>query len=122
MQSEFIPYQKFTDAVLANALIEQLDEHGIEYLTDEEIGSFDTSMSTIGVSIRYVVKIKSEDFEYVNAQLKADDATHLEGIEDDYYLFDFTNHELKELIAYPDEYSDLDIVIARRILAKRGKI
>jgi len=122
MQPDFIPYQKFTDAALANALIEQLDEHGIEYLTDEEIGCFDTSMSTIGVSIQYVVKIKSEDFEYVNAQLKADDTSHVDGIDDDYYLFDFTDNELRELIAYPADYSDLDIVIARRILAKRGKL
>lgn len=120
MEPEFITYQKFTDAALANALIEQLDEHGIEYATDEELSGFDASVSLGSTQVHYVVKIKGEDFEYVNAQLKADDATHLEGVEADYYLFDFTNDELKELITNPEEYSDLDIVIARRILAKRG--
>jgi hypothetical protein len=68
-----------------------------------------------------VVKVKSEDFEAVNELLKENEVKNIEGIEDDYYLYEFTDEELMEILVKADEWSALDYMLAQKILAKRGK-
>ncbi|HTE00912.1 MAG TPA: hypothetical protein VK668_16585 [Mucilaginibacter sp.] len=121
MQPEFITYQKFNDAALANALAEHLDDAGIEYYIEEESSGFDPSMVMSNSPIDYVVKIKGEDFEQVTQLIKEAESNNIEGIEDDYYLYEFTDEELMEILVKADEWSALDYVLAQKILAKRGK-
>ncbi len=39
----------------------------------------------------------------------------------DYYLYSFTDDELMEVITKADEWSPFDVVLARKILAEKGK-
>ncbi|HEY4326461.1 MAG TPA: hypothetical protein VGN20_20925 [Mucilaginibacter sp.] len=122
MEPEFITYQKFNDVALANELAEILTEHNIDYFIDEEAFRFDPSLVMSNAQKEYAVKIKSEDFERVNQLLKENEAKNIEGVEKDYYLFSFTDDELIEVIAKADEWNAFDNVLARKILADRGKI
>ena len=122
MEPEFITYQKFNDIVLANALAESLKSHAIPYLVEEEAPVFDPSFAFREAIMEYAVKIKGSDFEKVNQLLAKDEADSINNVEKDYYLFDFTDDELMELIAKADEWSVFDNLLARKILADRGKV
>ncbi|MGZ4000000.1 MAG: hypothetical protein ACXVIY_05200, partial [Mucilaginibacter sp.] len=120
MEPEFIAYKKFDDAALANALAEALNNHGIEYLMEEEKSGFDPSFVMSNAPVDYVIKIKGEDFEEVNRLLKEDEEKNIDEVNDDYYLFSFTDDELMEVITKADEWSAFDVVLARKLLDKRG--
>jgi hypothetical protein len=121
MEPEFITYQKFNDAALANGLAELLDEHNIQYYIQEETSGFDPSLVMSNAPVDYAVKIKSEDFQSVNELQKENEGKNIEGIEKDYYLFSFTEEELMEVLTKADQWSTFDVVLARKILTERGK-
>lgn len=121
MEPEFITYQKFNDPALANELAGLLDEHRIKYYIEEETSGFDPSMVMSNAAVDYAVKIKDKDFEQVNQLIKEAESKNIEGIDEDYYLYDFTNDELMDVLTKADEWSALDYVLAQKILTKRGK-
>jgi hypothetical protein len=53
--------------------------------------------------------------------LQANEAENIDGVEQDYYLFSFTDEELMEVVTKADEWSAFDVVLAKKILADRGK-
>ena len=121
MEPEFITYQKFNDAELANELAELLNGHNIQYYIQEETSGFDPSFVMSNAPVDYAVKIKSEDFERANLLQKENEAKNIEGIDKDYYLFSFSDDELMEVITKADEWSAFDNVLAKKILSERGK-
>ena len=121
MEPEFITYQRFNDPALADELAEQLEQHGVEYYIEEESSGFDPSLAMGNEAKDYAVKIKSEDFERVNRILKEYEEKNVEGVEEDYYLFGFTDDELMEVVTKAEEWSNFDVVLARKLLAERGK-
>jgi len=122
MEPEFITYQKFDDIALANGLAGQLEKHHIKYFVEEESRTFDPSFAFNNtMSTDWAVKIKSEDFEKVNELLKESESEDITEIGNDYYLYSFTDNELMEVITKADEWNPFDIVLARKILAERGK-
>ena len=66
------------------------------------------------------VKLKEEDFDKANTALNEYISNNLDTISSDYYLHSFTNEELNEIIQKPDEWSNQDVIIARKLLAQRG--
>ena len=71
MEPEFITYQKFNDAALADELAEQLEKHDIKCFVAEEAHNFNPSFAFNDVlSTDYAVKIKNTDFEKANKFLK----------------------------------------------------
>jgi hypothetical protein len=122
MEPEFITYQKFNDAALAGELAGQLEQHGIEYQIEEESLTFNiTFVLNDPLQKEYAVKIKSGDFEKVNQLLKDDESKNIDGVDKDYYLFSFTDDELMDVLTKADEWSAFDVVLARKLLAERGK-
>jgi len=121
MNPEFITYQKFDDPALAEELTEQLEQHSIEYNIEEESTGFDPSLVMNNETKYYAVKIKSADFEQVNDLLKQNEETNTDEIGKDYYLFSFTDDELMDVVTKADEWSAFDVVLARKLLAERGK-
>jgi len=120
MEPEFVTYQKFNDAALAKELTTILDENHIEYYLQEESSGFDPSMVMSNAPVDYAVKIKSSDFERVTQLLVQNEEQHVDEVDNDYYLFGFTNDELLEVITKADEWSVFDVVLARKILTERG--
>jgi hypothetical protein len=121
MDSEFITYQKFDDPALAEALTETLRENSIEYITEEESSRFDPSFSMSRAAVDYAVKVRPQDFEQIHALLLKQEEKDTEAVDKDYYLFSFTDDELMEVITKADEWSTFDLVLARKLLAERGK-
>ena len=117
---DFITFQKFNDPGLAIELAEELKQNNIAYIIDDT-NYFDPSFAVSETNKEYNVKLKKENFEKANDVLLQLSTTQLENVEKDYYLFDFTNEELMEIIAKSDEWSKFDFMLAQQILKKRGK-
>jgi len=122
MEPEFITYQKFNDAALAAELTDLLQRHNIKYVMEEQSLTFNpTFVLNDELSMEYAVKISSDDFEMVNKIVAEEESANVDEVEKDYYLFDFSDEELMEIIATADEWSAFDNQLARKILADRGK-
>jgi hypothetical protein len=118
---EFITFKKFNDAALAWALTDLLEENDIEYQTEEGAFSFDPTFgASKELATEYLVKINPDDFPRATELLKASEANDIALIDKDYYLFSFTDTELKEVLEKADEWSTFDYELARKILAERG--
>lgn len=120
MEPELITFKKFNDIALANALTTLLDEHGIEYELEESQQSFNPAFVYNEQSKEYAVKIKADYFTRVTELLNKSEAADINGVEKDYYLFDFTDEELMEILAKGDEWSSFDYQLARKLLTERG--
>ena len=118
---EFITFKKFNDAALAWALTDLLEENDIEYQTEEGAFSFDPTFgASKELSTEYLVKISPDDFTRATELLKASEANDIAHIDKDYYLYSFTDTELKEILEKADEWSTFDYELARKLLAERG--
>lgn len=121
MQSQYVTYKKFPDAREAKALQQFLIENGIECLfvdTSPRMGS-----AMMGdLNKEYEVQLKPEQFEAADKLLESYAESMMGRLPEDYYLLSFTDEELYEVVLKHDEWSEFDYVLARKLLAERGKI
>ena len=113
----FILYRKFGEASLAQEFIKQLEENQIDYELDEyvkEVGTLFYNLSETGIQIN----LHPEDFERANNIVPQDN--ELNNVEEDYYLYGFSDDELLEILVKPHEWGEIDCVLAPKILIQRG--
>lgn len=118
--TQFLTYQKFSDKSLANELIETLIKHNIECVFEDASPHFDHTFANNQTNNEYLVKLKSSDFEKADKVLIALSAKDLTAVDQDHYLFDFTDEELKDVLLKNDEWSKYDYLLAQKILQERG--
>ena len=103
-------YQKFGNQEDAADLVDLLKKHSIDYKVESTSGEFNPSfVFTPEIS----VFVKSENIELV-------DDLFVSLAPADYYLFDFSDAELREVIEKKDEWSLFDYQCARKILSDKG--
>jgi hypothetical protein len=119
MQSNPIVYQTFSSKDLAIELTNLLSENNIAFKTEVFNATFDSAF-TNNSSKDYVVKINPSDFEKVDALLLESMKDEIEKVNDDYYLFQFSNEELFDLIRKRDEWSQFDVLLAKKILQSKN--
>ncbi|NVO30443.1 hypothetical protein [Hymenobacter lapidiphilus] len=118
---EFLPYQRFPNATVAQPLLELLHAHDIEAQTRLDQPAFDVSFAFNETSRYFQVLLRPADF--VRAQALEQQAAEAltANLPTDYYLFAFSSAELHDIMLRPDEWSALDVALARRLLAERGE-
>ena len=119
--SEFITYEKFATVPELKEFVELLQANNIPYELEDDIQIFDVSFANIQHQRDYRIKLVPEDFERVNDLRNTIAAAELDEIDPDYYLFDFTDEELMDLIVRQDEWSPFDFQLAQKILKDRGR-
>jgi hypothetical protein len=73
-------------------------------------------------SFKYELLIHEKDHRKASQLLKASALNELNDIDPNYFLFDYSNDELIEILVEQDEWSELDILISEKILSERGVI
>lgn len=119
MQSNPIVYQTFTSKELALELTNLLSKNNIPFKTEVFDASFNSTF-TNNSNKDYVVKINASDFETVDALLLESMKEEIDNVDADYYLFQFSNEELFDLIRKRDEWSQFDILLAKKILQSKN--
>ena len=119
--AEFVTYERFATQGELKELVELLEANQIVYELEDDIQLVDASFANPNHHRDYRIKLLSADFERVNELRNQIAASELEHVAQDYYLFDFTDDELIDLISKQDEWSPFDFQLARKILKDRGK-
>lgn len=120
-EDTFLTYQVFNDKNQATELADLLDVQNIEYLLEDTGSGFDASFANNAISQEYRIKLKKQDFERADKILLDISEQQLNKVDSDYYLFDFTNSELLEILTKSDEWVKFDYLLAQRILKDRGQ-
>jgi len=120
MTTDFVTFQRFNDRAAALSLAETFRENGIECGLEDVSENFDVSFANNEINKDFRIKLKPVDFERADTLLLQLAEKDLADIDPNYYIFDFSNEELKEIIEKQDEWSSLDFLLAKKILKERG--
>jgi translation elongation factor EF-G len=119
--NDFLTFQKFTNKSEATELTELLTTNNIKFLIEDTSASFDPSFANNEINKEFRVKLKKEDFDKVDKLMLNISASQLNEIDENYYLFEFTDVELLEVLTKSDEWSKFDYLLAQKILKDRGQ-
>lgn len=122
MEEQFSIFRTFSKIQLAIELRNVLDKNGIDTIMDDNSPPVDVTF-TVGASAQDMieVRIKKSDFEKAELILEKEAEDKLNDIDPEYYLFEFTNEELYDLLLKSDEWNKFDYALAQKILKERGK-
>lgn len=99
-----------------------LKKENIETIIKDNSLSFDPSFANNNLDNNYfALKIKKNDFEKANKILEDIAKNNINNIDDNHYLFSFSDKELIDILKKSDEWSKEDFFMAKEILNRRGK-
>lgn len=116
-----LTFHSFNDEEVANDYAEKLALNNILFKIEKIPAILDSSIIGTSSGINFIIKLKSSDFEKAHEVLGNYYKSQIESIQKDYYLYEFTDKELYEILEKPDEWGYLDYQLANKILADRGK-
>lgn len=116
-------FRKFNNKEAIEETARLFAQHQIPFTTSDNVNSFDPNFANSfnGAHEEYYIQIPTDYFVRAEAVLKADAQNHLNSISKDYYLFGFTDDELMEVLTKPLEWTQLDVLLAQKLLKERGK-
>lgn len=119
--NNYVTFRKFSDQAEALDLKEILTSEGIDTLVEEDSYDLDITFANNAlISKSYLVKMDRADFRRAESILFHHSEALLEGLPPDYYVYDFSDEELREVVENPDEWSTMDYVLAIRLLKEKG--
>jgi hypothetical protein len=118
---DYSVYKKYFEVEQAEALADLLKRHNIDCVVSQDRDSLDSLYGDNHFKTVYFVKIKPAFFEVADNLLLAESENEANQDDPDHYLHSFTDDELVEILAKPDEWNVLDYQRARKILESRGK-
>ncbi|SRR5258708_1107663 len=120
MMTSFKTFQTFNDPGLASAIAERLKERRIECLVEKVKPLLEPGFFRNPVEPNIHLKVRVTDLERAHRALEEYYERQLQDVDPAYYLFSFTDLELLDIVAKPDEWGHFDYVLARELLAERG--
>lgn len=120
MPEQFLVFQKFTHQSEAEEIIELLRAENIPYELEGTRAPFDPTFAFTSYEPELERKIQQGDFEKANAVLNRHYQQLTGQVPADYYLYNFSDQELRDVIYKRDEWGHFDYVFARQLLATRG--
>lgn len=122
MTPELLTFKRFNDVALAQQLVAILEENDIAFSLEKGAPIFNTTFNVNNeLSEEYLVKLRPEDFERANHLINAHERQFIDQVEPEYYLLSFTDEELLDVVAKPDEWNAFDVELAKKLLAERGR-
>ena len=121
MSEEFLAFHSFSDEDTAKDFAEDLEKAGIDFKIESVRTVLDSALMGDAASPVFTIKLRPADFEKAHAALGDYYKKLTRDVDKDYYLFGFTNEELFEIIAKPDEWGYFDNQLAQKILSDRGQ-
>jgi hypothetical protein len=121
MDDGFVTFREFAEKDLATGLAQLLEKHNIEYRLENPQAPLGSAFGDSSFAYNYQIKLRQADFRNAE-ELLADEAYDaIVEIPADYPVLSFTDEELLDIIANSDEWSDFDVMLAKKLLSERGK-
>ncbi|MCL6264879.1 hypothetical protein [Flagellimonas myxillae] len=121
MQQDYPIFKKFPSLEQATELKKLLDKQGIDAILGDNIPPVDVTFSGTTLQHEYEVRIAQSDFESAEKVLEAQAEDLINQVDEDYYLFEYSDEELYEILLKADEWNEFDYTLAQKILTQRGK-
>ena len=121
MTEEYSTYQKFTDILIAEEIAEELKANGIEYSLVNNLHSYVNVFGFNPIDFPIALNLKSGDFRKADIILDKFYKKEIENVNKDYYLFEFSDQELHEIILNPYDWGHFDYQLAKHLLQKKGE-
>jgi hypothetical protein len=122
MPETFLTFRKFQDPALAEEIAGLLKGRAIECEIETNDHYFNPSFVADPINQGMTdLKLQPQDFAKADQALADYYKAQLDTVDKDYYLFGFSDQELIEIIAKPDEWGPFDYQLAQKILADRGQ-
>ena len=121
MKDSFSTYRKFIYKEDALDLIDILEKNKIDYVLEDNSLRVDASFGKSDNNAEFLLKIDSQNFEKVEKLEEELINNSLNEVDKDYYLFEYSDEELMEIVLKKEEWSKFDYLLAQKILKERGK-
>jgi len=121
MEKEYSIFRKYPTLEQARELESLLSKENIESIIADNVPSVDSTFGANPLNNEVEIRIKQTDFEKAERILKKQAENLINEVDKDYYLFDFTDEELYEILLKSDEWNEFDYTLAQKILQDRGK-
>ena len=121
MKEDYSIFKKFPTLEQANDLKELLKKNKIESILANNAPPVDVTFTNNTLQNDYEIRIKKSDFKNAEIILEKNAEDLIDQIDKDYYLFEFTDKELYEILIKSDEWNEFDYTLAQKILKQRGK-
>ena len=120
MESPFVTFKMFADKIPAESLANFLAIHKVEYVLENNSALLDASFGGGELAKEFAVCIREKDVPRVQALLETAAEEEFNSLDNDYYLFQFTDDELREVVLKSDEWNAFDITLAKKLLKQHG--
>lgn len=122
MSETYSIFRTFSNTEQVSELQQVLSEHGIETIIDNNSPPVDVTFTGGGsINHKIEVRIKPSDFKKAEKILEQTAEQHLNDIIPGYYLLDFTDDELYDVLLKYDKWNTFDYTLAQKLLKDRGK-
>ena len=122
MNSDYKQFQVFNNIETLNTFTNLLSDNKIDFEVENNSKIFDPSFANNDFEKEYIVKIHPNDFEKVYDLEEEIIKNEIQNTPEDYYLFDYNNSELLDIINKRDEWNAFDYYLAKKILNDRGNL
>lgn len=120
MPDKFETFLSFNNEDLALAAAEKLKESNINFVVEKSRQLLDSSIVGNILDLNIHIRLRPTDFLKAHKALEDYYKTQLDNVDSDYYLLSFSDFELKEILAKPDEWGYFDYQLAQKLLKERG--
>lgn len=121
MTENYLTFKKYNDIGLATEIGEHLKANRIEFTIEDNKQFFDATFANNSFNTDIDLKLRPQDFNKAQKVLNDYYKEVINSVDTDYYLFEFDNQELIDIISKPDEWGEFHYQLAQKILADRGK-
>lgn len=120
MDQAFVVFRRYATKEEAELVQQLFLDHSIVSKIAINTTDLEGTMAGASISPKFELSLNQDDFERADELLIEANETSLEELDEDYYLFQFTDEELKNVLIHSYEWSEHDIAISRKILESRN--
>lgn len=117
---EFLTFKRYNDKADLKVVCDELTANSIAFEIDDSGSSLDSNFGNTEFTINYVLKIKQVDFEKADMIIEKFAEKELLDVDEEHFLFGFSNEELIDVIKKRDEWGDFNFSLSKKILKERG--
>jgi len=120
-EDDFSIFKRFPHLELAEETSKILNDAGIKTIIADNVPPVDITFGGSALQNEIEIRVLPADFKEAETILQKRAEQLIEEVDEDYYLFSYTNDELYNILVKPDEWGEINYVLAQQILKKRGK-
>lgn len=120
--SRYVTFRTLYSEEAANQLAQFFEQHQIPCKVGADMRKRDHIFMGGIMDFEYYVQIEPDDFDRANQLLDQEAENELKDVPDDYYLYSFSIDELQAIRSDRSQWSNLDYVLAGRLLQEKKTV